>query len=207
MRSRNILAVLALTLVGSLVAKNALAADIKFDDLTDQVNVLVDPNWDVAKPNVVVPPTQTEFADVTGGQFLTNTNTPIAGSGVVYFVESPNSRTVSDFLTVHFSVVPNPNGGFGTASVDFHFESDPPESFMVLQPQFKGILESGDFQQVEGLFADPATGAPVQLPANITVAVRSDAETVPTPGAFVAGAALLGLAGAKRFARLLRKKA
>ncbi len=102
------------------------------------------------------------------------------GTGVLYMVEpasDPNAGAISDKLTVQFSV-----DASGLANAVFDFTSDSDGGLLSYPaPGLPVLVEDGTLQLVLGYFFDPATGAGIELPANLELRVQSDVtEAVPT---------------------------
>jgi len=164
----------------------ASAANINFIDLTDTLSVAG---------------TQFEFGFTSSinqetvtfqGSWISNGGTN--GDGIVYLVE-PGTMVISDILRVTFQCASLTGC---QASISGTFISDITGTLGTLPAGFNGVAETGALQNVTGLLQNPANGAPVTLPANLTIFVQSDInETgeVPEPASIylmIGGLVLLG---------------
>jgi hypothetical protein len=152
---------------------NAKAANVNFIENGDVVTVTPDANFECGFQYSVNG--ETAHADAC---WITNSPPGYAGAGDAYMVEPlvPGlPAVISDKLHVEFNVGP---AGDAQMSIDFvsDSENDPPEYAPAGWPVLE---ENGLLQNVNGIFVN-AAGAPMTLPANITIYVQSDLD--PTVG-------------------------
>jgi hypothetical protein len=175
--------------VCALVPSLAPAANINIVDLTDSLSI-AGTQFEFGFSATVTNPTETITFQ---GSWISNGGT--SGSGIFYLVE-PGTTIVSDILRVSFECA-SPTGC--QASINGTFISDVTGTLGPLPAGFTGVAETGALQNVTGLFQNPANGAPVTLPANLTIFVQSDVnETgeVPEPSSIsllIGGLMLVGI--------------
>src|SRR6266404_3077813 len=183
-------------IVCALVPSLASAANINIIDLTDSLSI-AGTQFEFGFSSTVNNPTETITFQ---GSWISNGGT--SGSGILYLVE-PGTSLISDILRVTFECA-SLTGCQSTISGTFI--SDVTGNLGILPLGFTGIAETGTLQNVTGQFQNPANGAPVTLPANITIFAQSDVnETgeVPEPSSIyliTGGLALLA-------SRLVRRRA
>ena len=115
-----------------------------------------------------------ETGSFTGSYLVNNGGTPDPGSGIIYFVDA--AGRVSDIVTASWSTVVQT--GFDTATISFTVQSSAcgfnlgplPAAFVGL-----GVDDPSGSVGIQNLFRDPATGAPVSIPSNLTVQFVSSA--------------------------------
>jgi hypothetical protein len=194
----------ALTFAAAVVpfvsATAAKATMIAFHDLTDTVDVTVNP----LSALIARIPGEGEFLQVMVKSEDQNPNTIKEATGGIRFFE-PDGNEVSDILQAKITKNPEREGSFFTL---LSFGSDPNFGTLFNTFGFTNIMETGDLQQV-GLAADPDKGIPdsqfrirtesgglqvITLPTDLEIFVESDIEGfVPGP---VVGAGLPGLLAA-----------
>lgn len=175
LRSAWMTSVLFLLVAG---ASPVFAAHVSFFDNADVVTVVPDANFECGFNSTVTG----ENASV-GACWFTNSPVGFAGTAVAYMVEPAGSEhpgAVSDKISITFHVVQFA-GLPPQAEANIDFISDDDAAPPVFPPANVPVLvEDGSLQLVNGFFSDPATGAAVEIPANITIAAASDVGE-PTP--------------------------
>jgi hypothetical protein len=185
-----LLAVVVCALVPSL----APAANINFIDLTDTLSV-AGTQFEGGFTSAINQETIT-----FQGSWISNGGTN--GAGIVYLVD-PGTTVVSDILRLTFQCA---SATGCMASTTGTFISDITGNLGTLPAGFNGVAETGALQNVTSLLQDPATGASVTLPANLTIFVQSDINEsgdVPEPSFFylvLGGVVLMG-------GRIVRRRA
>ncbi len=164
-----------LVLSGFLASAPASAAYLAFVEQGDSTTVVYDNFFECGIDAFA----SGETAQVNACWF-TNSQPGYAGDATMYMIEpasSPDAGAISDEIHVQFSV----DGG-GNAHISMDFLSDTegaPLRFPA--PGLPVLIEDGTNQLVLDYFFDTATGAPIQLPANLELRVQSDVEgPVPT---------------------------
>lgn len=175
-------------IVCALVPSLASAANINIIDLTDTLSI-AGTQFDVTPFSSTINQETVTFT----GSWVSNGGTN--GNGIVYLVE-PGTSIISDILNVSFQCASLTGC---QASINGTFMSDITGSLGTLPPGFTGVAETGALQNVTTLLQNPASGASVTLPANLTIFVQSDInETgeVPEPSStilMIGGLVLLAL--------------
>jgi hypothetical protein len=162
------------------------AANINFNDLTDTLSV----NGTQFEGGF----TSSVGMETISFQGAWMSNGGANGNGIVYLVD-PGTTMVSDILRVSFQCA---SATGCQASISGTFISDVTGTLGPLPAGFTGIPETGALQGIGALLRDPATGAAVTLPANLTIFAQSDiGETgeLPEPSSgylMIGGLGLLG---------------